>query len=64
MARAGVVDGDERRAHQPRPQHRLVLGAEVLKLCGKKPHHLGLGDRQAQADQKRHDPSQVIWPWK
>jgi len=56
MARAGVVDGDEGRASKSRPQHRLVLGAEILKLGGQKPHHLALGDRQAQAGQKRHDP--------
>jgi hypothetical protein len=56
MARAGVVDGDERRAPQSRPQHRPVLGAEVVELGGQKPDHLALGDSQAQAGQKRHDP--------
>ncbi len=68
VAGAGVVDGDEGRAHEPRPQHRFVLGAEALQLGAQEPHHLPLGNRQAHADQKRHDPfgaprsSQVIWP--
>ncbi len=56
MARPGVVDGDERRAGKPRPQHSLVLGAEAIQLRGQQPHHLTFGDRQAQAGQKRHDP--------
>ena len=56
MARAGVVDGDEGRAPQPRPQHRFILGAEILELGGQKPHHLALGDHEPQAGQKRHDP--------
>ena len=57
VARAGVVDGDEGRAGKSRPQHRFILGAEILtELGGHKPHHLALGDRHTQAGQKRHDP--------
>ena len=56
VARSGVVDGDEPRARKPRPQHRLVLGAEPLQLGGQEPHHLALGDRQTQPGQNLHDP--------
>ncbi len=56
VARAGVVDGDERRADEPRPQHRLVLGAEPVQFCGQEPNDLPLGDRQAKSGQKLHDP--------
>ena len=38
------------------PQHRFVLGAEALELGGHQPHHLALGDHEAQAGQQRHDP--------
>jgi len=56
VAGAGVVDGDEGRAGKSRPQHRVVLGAEALELGVHEPHHLALGDRQAEARQERHDP--------
>ena len=62
MARAGVVHGDEGRAPQPRPQHRFILGAEILELGGQKPHHLALGDHQPRPVRSATILSQVIWP--
>jgi hypothetical protein len=55
VARPSVVDGDERRADEPRPQHGLVLGAEPAQSCAQEPNHLPLGDRQAKPDQELHD---------
>jgi len=55
VARPGVVDGDERRADEPRPQHGRVLGAEPVQFGDQEPNHLPLGDGQAKPGQQLHD---------
>ena len=56
MARAGVVDCDERRAAEARGQDLLVLGAERLEFGHQQPHHLALRDHHAGPVQQRQNP--------
>ena len=55
VARSSVVDGDQRRADEARPQHGFVLGAEGLQFGGQEPNHLPLGDGQAKPRQELGD---------
>ena len=62
MARAGVVHGDEGRAPQPRPQHRFILGAEILELGGKSRTTWRLEIMSPRPVRSATILSQVIWP--
>ena len=62
VARAGVVDGDERRAAKPCRQHLLVLGAERLEFGGQQPHHLTFRDHHPRPASSARIRSQVICP--
>jgi hypothetical protein len=56
VARPAVVDADEGRGAQSGAEDGFLLGAEHLKLGGREPHHLALGDRKAGGGQHGHDP--------
>ena len=56
MTRPGVVDTNPGRARQARAQHLPILGHECAKPAGQQPHHLPLGDGDADAFEQRGQP--------
>ena len=56
VASAGIVDRDPGRRLQPRPQHVAGFGDEAILAGDQQPHHLALGDVDADGAQLRHQP--------
>jgi hypothetical protein len=56
VPRGGVVHRDPARRGQAGLQHLPILGDEIVKPRGQQPHHLALGDLDADPAEKRRQP--------
>ena len=56
VARTGIVDRDPPRRRQPSAQHVSCLAEEGVLALDEEPHHLPLGDHDADIIEQAHQP--------